>query len=226
MQTEELNITESDGGGTNTMSGGTSSAGGPASGAPAGKPRRQMPKVDAGNLLLALLIVAGIGGVYLLKLRSGPSKASAEQIRTQSKVDQALLLLQRGGSLTGATQSARDVVDTLRYEAKSRQIPIERLPRNPFMSRVPGDAYGMQSGERLDVPTVTETQRAEVLAAARTMKLQSVLFGEGGGTALISDRPVRVGDRIGGWKVAEIRPSEVVLTFADLKYVLKVKMPH
>jgi hypothetical protein len=223
MQTEDINIT----GSSTTGAQDDRSLASDRSGAPlAARQRRQLPKIDMGNVLLAMLIVAGIGGVYLLKLRSGPAEASAEQVRTQSKVDRALLLLKKSGGLSRMAEKTRDVVVKLRCEAKNRQIPIGLLARNPFALQAEASAYATgEDDQALAALTVTDADKAEALTAARALKLQSVLVGPGGGTAMINDRPVSVGDRVAGWTVEEIRGSEVVLTWQDLKYVLKVKMP-
>jgi len=57
------------------------------------------------------------------------------------------------------------------------------------------------------------------------LKLTGILWDKQGGMALINDSIVRVGDRIGQWKVKKITPSSVILERAGTYYELKLGAP-
>jgi len=62
--------------------------------------------LPGGNILLAGLICAGLVGVYVLKQHSGPEQASAAEVTTQKRVDQALVMLKKSTpNVTSKTSS-------------------------------------------------------------------------------------------------------------------------
>ena len=58
------------------------------------------------------------------------------------------------------------------------------------------------------------------MSAVHTLSLQSVVTGEHGTMAMISNNLLTVGQRIHGWTVSEIGPRHVVLAWKDRQHVL------
>lgn len=182
--------------------------------------RRSLPKLSLlnGNLGLLAMFAAGIGAIYLLSLRTGPASASAETKSAELQVDDALTRLSKGDP---NTVKASTVVSTFYLQARQRQIPPEHLMQNPFVFRMPAQAPVMAA--KVDKPVV-ETPPDELVAMdeVRNLRLQSVMQGASGATAMISNNLLTEGQKIRGWTVKKIESDQVVVTFQEHEHVLKL----
>ena len=176
-----------------------------------------------GNMLLIGVFAAGILCVYVLGLREPPQKASGEQQVSDISVEIRLEdLINNNPADETKPGKGMGIVDTFYYQAKQRQIPIEALVGNPFVSRSP----------RLVVPVLPEPKTkgdegqsdslTEAIGRVKELKLQSVMVGSGGATAMISGQLLTEGQKIQGWTVVKIAPRRVVLTWRDQEYVLEM----
>ena len=176
-----------------------------------------------GNMLLIGVFAAGILCVCVLGLRQPPQGASGQQSPSQMPAESQLEGLGKGkpnGELKPG--EGMGIVHTFYYQAKQRQIPIEALPGNPFVSRSP----------RLAAPPVAQTPTKgddahydsliEAIEQVKTLKLQSVMVGSGKATAMISGQILTEGKKIQAWTVVHIEPREVILAWGDQKFVLKM----
>ena len=184
---------------------------------------RQASAIIRGNMLLIALFAAGLLGVYLLSLRGGPAKASAQQLQAQRQVDEALRSMSVVAN--GDDRSAKSIVDTFYQEAKLRQIPLKKLKVNPFVFRlnVMNDSVtptpANPSG--LSVPTLDDP--SSVIEAVKQLSLQTILSGaDGKAKAMISNNLLSEGQGIAGWTISKINPRDVVLTWKDQTYTLKL----
>ena len=179
--------------------------------------------LDRASLLLAGLFVAGIICMYVLSLKSGPAKASAEQLRVETQVNSALSELRNTSIGVGAPGGKRDVTAVFYYEARQRQIPIASLPGNAFVFKRPSHAsvafVSVKEPKPADQPRLDEIQ---ALAEAKKLELQSVLAGTHGATAMISNNLLTKGQSIRGWTVEKIFPRRVVLIRNGRRYTLEM----
>ena len=60
------------------------------------------------------------------------------------------------------------------------------------------------------------------LMKLKTLQLQSVMRGRNGGTAIISDNLLTVGQEIEGFTVEKIQAKSVILIWRDKKFVLEM----
>ncbi len=189
------------------------------------KRKRQLPPA---TFLLAGLFGAGIVFLYLLSLNVGPKIASEEEKTVEAKVDAALLQLGAASSQQGQDSETAALINTFYYEAKQRQIPLEQLASNPFIYQPPGlHLEGKTLVDPTQANTTTSNQKIrkeEMLQAARSLKLQSVLMSEKSPKALISNNLVTEGQTINGWMVKSIDTRQVELIWKDETYV--VTMPR
>lgn len=179
-----------------------------------------------GNLLLIALFAAALGALYLLRLRATPAQASAEQLRVQSEVDAALTNLSNVRlAAREPTDGAPDVADVFYFEAEHRQIPLSELRGNPFVFVAPSPKtyplVPLKTGAQ-ETNKEEAQQLSEALAAVKTLRLQSVLTGEHGATAMISNNLLTEGQKIRGWTVESIRSRQVVLIWQGHTYVLRM----
>jgi hypothetical protein len=180
--------------------------------------------LNRANLMLAVLFAAGIVGLWMLSLRNGPQQASAQQKSVEMKIDAALT--QFGAITAGksATETAA-VVDTFYYEAKQRQVPADELEGNPFVYVAPTSDSTPDATSSTPQPAARTEQaqtKAKALSAVKQLKLQSVLMGNGGVTAMISNNLLTKGQSIHGWTVTEITSRTVTLEWDDQQYVLEM----
>ena len=195
--------------------------------------KRRLP-IDGNNLVLAAMLIGGVAAVYVLKLSVKPEAASAKQLEAETKVNAAIAAL---ASPTAGTKDAKaaSVLDTLGNDAQTRQIPIWVMPRNPFVFKLPKPkkseapdphAGGSDLGAS---PYETDAQRikARALSQVRGLELQSVLM-VANPIAMVSGKSLRVGQKIKGWIVSDIKSMQVTLTWQDkdkkpkFQYLLKM----
>jgi hypothetical protein len=193
-------------------------------------------KIDAGTVVLGLLLLVGIGSVYFLKQRCGPAKASASEVATQTEVERAL-----DGIRTidpQAVQRTEQLVASFYYEPKRRQVRVDRIEENPFLLRLDPDLdkkLAARQGQDEVEPGQEEAaasrhgsaQQALTQAVQRlnSLSLQSTMVRpDGRSRALISDFVLNVGDSIQGWTIKEIRGDHVVLTWRRHQH--RLSMPN
>ncbi|MDY6914165.1 MAG: hypothetical protein SVT52_06905 [Planctomycetota bacterium] len=183
---------------------------------------QSLSPLNRNNLILVVLFAVGIGCVYLLSLRSGPAEASAWQQQAELDVQNAITAWSQADLDTPKT--TEQLVKKFYYEAKQRQIPLSELNGNPFVFKLPVAACRPIGKPEPVEPKETIEQRklSEALQAARRLKLQSVLTGSAGATAMISNNLLTKGQMIDGWTISEIRPQQVTLRWNEHMYVLKI----
>lgn len=169
------------------------------------------------NLLLVVMFAAGILVVYGLNLKSGPAKASAQQLQAEQQVDTALSKLPSSDVM--AKGKSKEIIDGFYQNARQRQIPLELVKSNPFIFHAPGPKVAPPTATQPTegpVAPPTNTDLAAALGALKTLKLQSVLAGgHGKSLAMISNNLLAEGQTISGWTITKISAKEVVLTWRD-----------
>lgn len=193
---------------------------------PASRPQRpsasgaSLGDVLRGNMLLPVLLIGGVIGVYLLSLRGGPAVASAEQKQTELRVDTMLTALSADPA---NGQRAEEVVRSFYCDARQRQVPRDNLRANPFVFVIGGGEAepGAKPSRQEHILRIEELKEARLMA--EELRLQSVMRGPQGSTAVISDKLVQQGQVINGWTVETIEPRRVVLKWRDYTHELKLK---
>jgi len=172
------------------------------------------------NMLLIGVFSAGILSVYVLGLREPPQSASGQRSPALIAVETQPRSMGRSDS-TAEAKPGKDtaVVDTFYYQAKERQIPIEALMGNPFVRRSPRLAVPSPPGATAKGGDADRSLK-EAIERAGKLKLQSVLRGPSGATAMISGRLLTEGQEIVGWTVKRIEARRVVLTWRDQEVAL------
>jgi len=182
------------------------------------------PFLTRGTVVLVGVYAAGIAGLYGLKLRNGPSTALADQGMLHAKVEAALNVMGAAPPAADLEQrrSAKAIVGEFYTAARQRQTEPKDLKGNPFLCRIP-EAAPVQPTTRPEPAKPRGPDEADqALAAAKTLKLQSVLVGGREPTAMISQNLLTEGQTIKGWTVSRITPTEVELTWRDRKHVLEM----
>jgi Tfp pilus assembly protein PilV len=191
-------------------------------------PLDRLPELANGNVILVVLVAAGILGVYLLSLRGGPPKASAKDRQNEVKVDAALTQMKL---MSQSDRESRAVVDTFYYEAKQRQIAEDQLNGNPFADLPPMTPEQLPNSSAIDLAALAEQKRqaeearkkAEALEAVAELNLETVLFGQDGRIAIISGDLVTEGQTLNGWRVGRIQTRSVELRLGPHRHLLTLQ---
>lgn len=188
------------------------------------RPRFQIP--GGGSLVLVGLFLAGIAGLYVLSLSSGPASASAsdDEKLAEARVDSVLLEFEKPAGST-RTPAGLKMVERFYHDSRSRQIPLRDLQTNPFIFKPPLNVRKIivQPKKKTEPkkPTVS-VEWQEAAAAAERMQLQSILSGKYRKVAMISNNLLTEGQQIDGWIVVEIRRRSVALKWKDRTFVLRM----
>ena len=103
---------------------------------------------------------------------------------------------------------------------------MSELAGNPFIFVPPRSAVAaVAKPAEPPKPKVDDRKKQELsdaLASVKALSLQSVLMGGRSAVAMISNNLLTEGQVIHGWRVTKIQSREVVLTWRDHTYVLKM----
>lgn len=163
------------------------------------------------------LFILGVGFIGLLSLRSGPSKANATDRDAEKKVDQFIAQSQQQqGKTVQNFQDTKKVVDDFYNYASRHQVPVDDLKSNPFI-------FGkMEPGTPAAAQGMTPRRLAELQRQCTGYRLQSILMGTRGGTAIIDSNFVAVGHKVGPFTVKAIYPKSVDLVCDGTIFTLRL----
>lgn len=180
--------------------------------------------------ILAVAIVAlTVDRLFLIDGASGPADAEAAIEQASEE-----LLIQPG--YTDQIEEARARVDdsTARLEEEHTLTRrFERLAeRRPFNADAVANAFAVPAAWRAaqtqpaepDEAAAADPQPDRLDAFRRAHTLQAVIRrGDGGGLAIINDRPLRVGDRIGAFSLTRLAGDHAVLESDDGRVTLQLE---
>jgi len=188
-------------------------------GSPVGEPSK--PRISKATLAMIGLFAVGVIVVGVLSMRGGPRQASAEDQAAEQKVDSFIQKSQKAAALTRNLQDTRKVVGTFYDYASRRQVPVEDLQANPFVF---GDDKPTEPKARVDpAPRVAGQRKATLDAAVGKLKLQSVMMGPRGGTAIINNQFVAEGHTVDEFTVRRIAADRVELTCDGMLFTLLMR---
>ncbi|NQU75893.1 MAG: hypothetical protein HQ546_06225 [Planctomycetes bacterium] len=183
------------------------------------------PRANKATMALIGLLIAGAAAVAILSVRSGPISASASDQAAEKKVDTYIAGSPQIAETAKNFQNTKKVVDKFYHYASRHQVPVDELNTNPFVfgdkdaDADPSDDASDQTGE---ATRLAGKRRAELRAEFAKLKLQSVMMGPRGGTAIINGNFVAEGHVIGSFTVAKILPRQVRLIGSGLNFTLPV----
>ncbi len=170
-----------------------------------------------GTLVVGGLILAAVGGLALMHLRTGPATANA------SDATKAVNTFLGDGKKNLATmQRALSDTDKLVEDFKNypaaAQVPLEDLSRNPF-------SEGKAETKSTD-PVENFDRQARLNAAMKQvegLKVQSIMYSDTNRSCMINGRFRTEGDEFDGFKVERISPASVIVQTGGFRFDVKVK---
>lgn len=184
------------------------------------------------NIVMGVLLAAGAVTVYALRWHKGPQAASAQQQQVDSQVECAILRYATDGGTGSAPatgKGTKDVIQSFYDQVAEKQVPLKDLRKNPFRFvkpiQVAAASRPSDAGLQAAIPPKPLVDESEVAAQAalRKLHLQSVMMGGNGGTAIISNNLLTIGQKIECFTVVSITQEAVVLKCQDKEYVLKMQ---
>ncbi len=187
--------------------------------------KQALGRINKGNLALGCMFVAAIICVYVLRPKSLPTEASASPQTDELAVEDLLARLKISSTVPSDGAKAMDIIQKSYYQAKRRQVPLEDLRGNPLIFHLPQPTtLPASSGAPSQRPRAADMQAAQrqALAIVKDLRLQAILKGSNGYTAIISDCLLTEGEEIRGWTVERIDDAGVLLKWQDETHVLEL----
>jgi hypothetical protein len=198
---------------------------------------RSKAKAKRNNVVLAALVVVGLGVGVKQFVFNGPKSADAAVASTtagssslstssaagvkgkSSAVEQFLA----GGA--GDIKQARElmrhteqVVETFKTYPSVNQVPLGNLKVNPFQQH--SGQHGDLSEE--EAKARKQQERADALAAAQQLQLQSVLHSKVAPACLMNNTLLREKQAVNGFVVEQIKPKSVIVHRGIYRFEVKL----
>jgi hypothetical protein len=189
-----------------------------------GEPRKS--RISANTLAVIGVFAIALTVIWALGRQAGPREAAAET-GADDKVDSAIkeLMERSGGAGQNGLHSTEKLVRLLSDNSGPKSPPAEQLPCNPFLhvsNSVPAANDPVPVALPVN-PSLEEDARLRKLADSfATLKLQTVLMSKERSAAMINNRLVMVGGKIGEFVLAQIKSDRVLLSAGNALYELKL----
>lgn len=186
-------------------------------------------KKPAGRGLLALLGLLALAGagLYLMSVRAGPSKASANpEVESANKTISQFL--SKGPDNVKAMEAMlRDTEKVVRqflaYPSVT-QVPLADLKTNPFRHEISTCKTADTSNQQLDAERRRkDEERQRVLRAVQSLQLKSIMHSGARRACLINNTLYLEGQTVEGFLVEKINPGSVVVKQDAYRFELRLQ---
>ncbi|MEX2214153.1 MAG: hypothetical protein WD768_08500 [Phycisphaeraceae bacterium] len=184
------------------------------------------------TLLVVLIMAIAAGSLYAMHLSQVDHTATDEQKRSEARIDQLMAQLSQGadnGTLTkqGIDAMFKDmdsVLGWLNNDRTESQVPVEFTRRNPFALLASKTETPKVGATKVDPEAVRiAALRAKLDTEIRTFKLQSVVPGGRSPVAIVNNKIVQVGAKLGSFTLVEIKDVGVVLEAEGQQFSLSLE---
>ena len=182
------------------------------------------PQVSRETLGLVGVLLACGGVLAFMYLRNGPQSAGAAPLGAGNAAvvdqflgdrDEHVKMMQK------ALQHTDNIVQEFRSYPARPQVPLAGLSTNPFrQSAIKGAVVETESANA--AKRRREQERADVLKAAESLQLQSVLHGPRN-ACLINNTLVEQGQQVEGFAIEQIGIDSVVVRKGIYRFELKMR---
>ncbi len=181
------------------------------------------PRFNRTTFALIGLFAAGIATVAFMSLRGGPKQASADDKAVEEKVESFITKRQRASEAEQSPANTKDVVEAFSHYESRRQVPTEDLQSNPFVFGTPEPRDQATTPSSSAQEKAAAKRRAELTKELGRLKLQSVMRGQRGSTAIINNNFLIEGQTIGSFTLRKISPRSVELVADDIDFMLHLE---
>jgi hypothetical protein len=193
------------------------------------------PKFNSGAVLLVAVIVTALAGLYSMRTLTRATAATTSKGSEIEKSIESFLKLATGGRArdeaqpTNSTASDKTVLEVLSGSYADRQVPLEKVQRNPFLLLEDPTLPRPVTAPKVDARAQLRRDRQALFEqAAGRFRVRSVMMGREP-LATVDNRVVRVGDEITAvpenvlFRVTAIETDTVVLVAEDEELDLRVE---
>lgn len=175
------------------------------------------------SLLLIGLLAIGAVALYVMRLKAGPSAASAATPAAASAEATINEFLTDGGrnlrQMHDLLRNTEQIVQQFATYPSLKQVPVEELRTNPFCLDIPKAAV-----PAVDVAAEqARKEKEQVLKEVQKLKLQSVLHSAAVHACMISGKMYTEGQEIEGFLVERIAPNSVIVRKGNYRLELKMR---
>ena len=165
------------------------------------------------TILVAILVVVGLGGLGYMIHQSRLQPASAQTSNSErNKIEDAITRL-TGGSSEMVTRT-NEIVDKFYEFSDVFQVGVSELVKNPFeVEVVPKEIKDEVAMAQDDAEKQRLIREQKIKKKAESLKLLSVLRSEDSDACMINDQILHKGDMLEGFQVTEIGAASVLLTW-------------
>jgi hypothetical protein len=174
---------------------------------------------NRGTVVLGALVLAAVGGMYVMHLRSGPASAAAAPaaVANAKTIDS---FLSDGRENLRAMQtmlkSTQKVVQQFTSYPTMTQIPLADLKTNPFrFAPSKGDETADQTKAK------REEQRTLATAAVKKLQLQSIVAGAQK-ACLINNAMYCEGQTVDGFYIEKIDGDAVIVRSGIFRFAIRI----
>jgi hypothetical protein len=180
-------------------------------------------------MMAVLIAVLGAGGLYFMKMKSGPSTAAAstESAKANTAINE---FLADGGrnmkQMRSMLQDTEKFVNQFLNYASMPQVKVEDLKTNPFALRqkeqgpTPAELAAQAAKKAAEDK---EREKMEIAKAAGALRLQSILRGAAVRTCMIGNVAYGEGQEVEGFVIDRIEQDRVVVSRGGYRF--EVRMP-
>jgi hypothetical protein len=184
-----------------------------------------------GTLLLLIVFVVGAGTLYAMRLSKVELHSSKSIKEVEARIEQALAKLDKVESmrkddplaaqnLNALFQDTGSIVAMFSTDMTQRQVPIEYIKKDPFVSMLPAATKADGKPDPDNKSARERKHRIEMEFA--DLKLQTVMQGRVP-VAVISGQFVRTGQTLGSFVVKAIDGMSVTLEADGQPYTLQIQ---
>jgi hypothetical protein len=176
------------------------------------------------TLVLFGIILAGLGGYYLMYLRTGPAKASAasaEALQADATIKEFLTDGQKIQVMEKMLRNTEKVVEQFKSYPSMTQIPLTDLQANPFKF-VPLKAAVSDNGATVNTKK-QEMEKAAAAKAANELQLQSIVHSGTHRACMINNTLYAEGQQVETFMIEKIQPGAVIVRSGTFRFQLTMK---
>ena len=180
-----------------------------------------------GLIFLAVLVLVGAGGTYLMYLRQGPSTAAAATPEAQKAAQTINTFLTSGPDGIKMMQSMlkdteKVVKQFLEYPSVT-QIPLANLQTNPFKFAAAETPADTTTVNEKALARKREEEKLAATKAFESLKLQSIIYSGSRKACMINNTLYREGQQLEQFTIEKIEQARVLVKTGAYRFELKNK---
>ncbi len=187
-------------------------------------PRRRNKRIDAGSAFVAALVIAAGAGLYYMHWRT----ADALKLVSRAGADAASVDTFLSGGRASLATLGKAIRDTRTTVAQLTRTRPPQVVSAIFESRDPFEFESLEpKSTSLSAPSASngarEQTKARLLTQARTLQVQSIMFGSSRRSCLINGKLYFERQPCGEFTLDSITPDAVFIISGEFRFELRLR---